>query len=636
MFAVLGDIDDSDSSSVDIGSSNGNLTMSASRALLLNTKLRTNSMNSNNSQQEVAKNTIGAVKSIHSHQTNASDKYKMSNLGSSLSSKRTRSQSLNSSSADTTLLSSSSATHTMSLRANQKISSGVRYSSESDATSASLSTIINNGRNVTNSNSSSNNTITKAQRRISKGSNCSSLENGGINKLPTSVGFSHNGGEIVARHIAMRMLAASSRSYKLQQELAKPRVLKLLLDCLGDTDDEIILQSAETIANIAQNVETHLQLRVENTEEGLYKLLCHPNMKVQYQAARGLVYMGHLDVNGKYIYNYIPVQDSSSTVVFMEEGGRSHVRGTTVENLVLTLTQTKGIFLLWGGAHNLPPSPNQRKSSHHRHHQPSSNKHNHHHRSSKTSTPSESQIVNFILSTYQTFVHPIIFMRLLLHRFREPSAYERFSPLVEPDSISALELDNRDNSLIMGNNSSCGPMEHYAPLPIVHARLMRVWIAWLEQYPEDFRGFPTLREELAVLIRPMRSIDGPYAPCASKLEQLLGRTDDSTSSMLSSNVYQFTSESHHNVLYEQCYKAIKDGRLPCPDDDCVYLVSLQLYIEDLCLYGQDFAERLKTIDSITMSRLKQNGFGSSQLSHKHMLKKIKAQYEVSIVETCVS
>ena len=88
----------------------------------------------------------------------------------------------------------------------------------------------------------------------------------------------------MARHIAMRMLAASSRSFKLQEELAKPRILKLLLDCLLDPDDEIILQAAETLANIAMNIETHLQLQVENTEEGLYKLLEHSDSRVQYQA----------------------------------------------------------------------------------------------------------------------------------------------------------------------------------------------------------------------------------------------------------------------------------------------------------------------------------------------------------------
>jgi len=439
------------------------------------------------------------------------------------------------------------------------------------------------GRFIESESASGHFVATTKVRRISRGSN-GSVEN------PASKLSSTN--TVSARHVAMKMLAASSRSYKLQEELAKPQILKLLLDCLDDRDDEIILQSAETLANIAMNIETHLQLKVENVEEGLFKLLRHNKMKVQYQAARGLVYLGHLDVNGKYIYNYITCGECGSNAVYMEEEGRSHIRGTTVEHLILTLTTTKDIYLLWGGAHNLPPSPNQRKN-------------NSRHPSSKSRSkfvPSENQIVNFILSIYQTFVHPIIFMRLLLHRFREPTAYSAFTSIEE--DIHA-------------------PMEHYAPLPIVHARLMRVWIGWLENHADDFVTFPVLRDELSVLIGPMRSIDGPYTPCANKIDQLLMKSAERSSDI---NVYNFESESHHNILYERCYKAIKEGKLPCSEDDYVYLAALQMYIEDICLYGQDFAQRLKTIESITMSRLKQN-FGSSILSSKHLLKRTKAQYE---------
>lgn len=160
--------------------------------------------------------------------------------------------------------------------------------------------------------------------------------------------------------------------------------------------------------------------------------------------------------------------------------------------------------------------------------------------------------MNFILSTYQTFVHPIIFMRLLLHRFREPAAYERFAP---PKFMSDGDSDDGVDYGVVTPGS--GPMEHYAPLPIVHGRLMRVWIVWLEHYADDFRTFPTLCDELAVLIGPMRSIDGPYAPCASRLEQLLAKVAgaaDGNWPVNTINVYHFESESHHNILYEQCYK----------------------------------------------------------------------------------
>ena len=541
--------DDSDSSSTDIGVSigsvvNASTTSSFPRSVSSSaaTKSRNNSKNHYN--HIATRNSNGS-----SHKN---EHIPLAHLDHS-SSTRGRSRSLNSSN-DTVFSSDRSVSSSATL--NPKLSGvggrGGRYS-ESDSYSAS--TMNNNGGGGYFNNNAS--ATVKAQRRISKGSTCSmeiSSTNGasttnktGASSMATS-STNGGGGGIVARHIAMRMLAASSRSYKLQEELAKPRILKLLLDCLVDPDDEIILQAAETLANIAMNIETHLQLQVENTEEGLYKLLEHPSLKIQYQAARGLVYLGYQDVNGRYIYNFIPGEDSSSTVVYMEEEGRSHIRGTTVENLVLTLTQTKGIYLLWGGAHNLPPSPSQRKSSrHHHHHSSLSGK-----PSSSKTVPSENQIVNFILSTYQTFVHPIIFMRLLLHRFHEPAAYERFA------TPKLLDVDSVNDGLGGATATGSGPMEHYAPLPIVHARLMRVWIAWLENYADDFRTFPTLRDELSVLVGPMRSIDGPYAPCASRLEQLLAKTATVDGSWPANNinVYHFESESHHNILYEQCYKVL--------------------------------------------------------------------------------
>ena len=566
--------DDSDSSSTDIGVSVGSVANTSTTSTfprnISATKTRTSSGSSTSNKNNHYNSISGgghSHKNEHIPLTNLEHSSSMTST-TTATSNRIRSRSLNSS-ADNVLSSSDhhrcsgSGSSSSSATLNPRTGAGGvggRYS-ESD----SSGTIINNG----------NGSAVKMQRRISKGSNCSSTENntatGGLTttnsnssktaaaSIGTGAGSGSGGGGIVARHIAMRMLAASSRSFKLQEELAKPRILKLLLDCLLDPDDEIILQAAETLANIAMNIETHLQLQVENTEEGLYKLLEHADSRVQYQAARGLVYLGYQDVNGRYIYNYIPaVAHSSSTVVYMEEEGRSHIRGTTVENLVLTLTQTKGIYLLWGGAHNLPPSPVQRKSSRHHHH--------HHHSTSlgkvsssaKTSVPSENQIVNFILSTYQTFVHPIIFMRLLLHRFREPAAYERFAP---PKLMDDGESDDDTGCGGVAGPGS-GPMEHYAPLPIVHARLMRVWIAWLEHYADDFRTFPTLRDELSVLIGPMRSIDGPYAPCASRLEQLLAKVAGLAEGSWPANtinVYHFESESHHNILYEQCYKVIKNS-----------------------------------------------------------------------------
>lgn len=425
-------------------------------------------------------------------------------------------------------------------------------------------------------------------RRYSRGSSSSVEGQASFVKTPNT--------SVVARHVAMKMLAASSRNAKLQEQLAKPRILQLLLDCLDDSDEEIVLQSTATIANIAMNVETHMQLEIENVADGLLKLLKHSNPRVQYQTARGLVYLGH-DVDGIYIFNYLPDEDSSPTVIFTEEGGKSHIRGTTVENLVLTLT--KDIHLLWGGSNVVPPSPNERKSNT---------------RGGKLRSrmaPCEEQIMNFILTTFQTFIHPIIFMRLLLHRFREPDIYKNFKSAQD-------DTTNPPN------------MEHYAPLPILHARLMRIWITWLEKYPEDFVTYPTLESELTCLIPPMKLLDGPYGPCASRLECLLSKVKDESDH---SSLYHIESDSHHDVLYEQCSKAITDGRLPCSEDYYTFLAGLKLYIEDICDFGQDFPERLQLsscLQSINSARLK-SSIGTN-VSTKQFSKKIRGHYETLFVK----
>ncbi len=80
-------------------------------------------------------------------------------------------------------------------------------------------------------------------------------------------------------------------------------------------------------------------------------------------------------------------------------------RGTSIESLVLMLT--KDIHLLWGGSTLAPPSPGEKKGN--TRVNISSGKDNRH-------TPSEQQILNFILTTYQSFVHPVILTRLTLHR----------------------------------------------------------------------------------------------------------------------------------------------------------------------------------------------------------------------------
>ena len=39
---------------------------------------------------------------------------------------------------------------------------------------------------------------------------------------------------------------------------------------------------------------------------------------------------------------------------------------------------------------------------------------------------------------------------------------------------------------------STGQMQDYSPLPVLHIHLMRLWTAWLDNYPEDFVNNPVM------------------------------------------------------------------------------------------------------------------------------------------------
>ena len=39
---------------------------------------------------------------------------------------------------------------------------------------------------------------------------------------------------------------------------------------------------------------------------------------------------------------------------------------------------------------------------------------------------------------------------------------------------------------------STGQMQEYSPLPVLHIHLMRLWTAWLDNYPEDFVNDPVI------------------------------------------------------------------------------------------------------------------------------------------------
>ena len=47
---------------------------------------------------------------------------------------------------------------------------------------------------------------------------------------------------------------------------------------------------------------------------------------------------------------------------------------------------------------------------------------------------------------------------------------------------------------------STGQMQDNSPLPVLHIHLMRLWTAWLDNYPEDFVNNPVIAVSYCFII----------------------------------------------------------------------------------------------------------------------------------------
>ncbi|KAJ7360642.1 hypothetical protein OS493_015752 [Desmophyllum pertusum] len=261
-----------------------------------------------------------------------------------------------------------------------------------------------------------------------------------------------------------------------------------------------------------------MQIELAGGVDGLKQMLSYGDARVRYHAARGLIYLGCMDVGGVYLFKRVP-GDEKLDVLFSDSTGEEHlyVKGARIEKIVEIITHNPS--LLWGGL-NLPPwSGRTKKHSWYKTSSPGNNRH----------MATDDQIVDFLLTTYKSYVHSSILMRLLLHRFHDPWFGKYFD-----------------------GDPSTGQMQDYSPLP----------------------------SELSDVILPLRQAGGPYLPCSENLEDLIQSLVERASKKGHLDRFQ-ANHCHHAILYEQCQKAVVSGSLPCSVEDSIYLSSLQLYIEDL-------------------------------------------------------
>ena len=232
-------------------------------------------------------------------------------------------------------------------------------------------------------------------------------------QLDSSISVRLQAKEFLTQNLVMKLLAASSYKSKFINQFIKENIFNILLNNLLDHDQDVVLHCLVVVVNIAKNFKVQEYMKKMGVEASLLKLQNSFSIQVQYQVIKALVYLGHVDADKGYLYKFLLDKEISPFVVLNNDS----LGGCSVEGLILDLT--KG---------------------------------NHSHNYVNDSKES----ANFLIRMFKTFLHPVIFMRLLLHRFQHPDIYKSF-----------INNNLTQDGSIMGAND---------PLPILHIHLMRIWI----------------------------------------------------------------------------------------------------------------------------------------------------------------
>ena len=155
-------------------------------------------------------------------------------------------------------------------------------------------------------------------------------------------------------------------------------------------------------------------------------------------------------------------------------------RGATIEKCVEMLTDR--LSLLWGGF-SLAMGPTTEKI---------------------TPKASKEQIVNFFLTMCKSFVHPLVFIRLLQHRLAQP----------DPDSVFDWSAQPKASSPSIKATAA-------STIPSAQLSVFKVIGRWMEAYPEDFVKYPLLQSEVDHVISRLKSVRGAYLPHTHRLKSLL-------------------------------------------------------------------------------------------------------------------
>lgn len=141
------------------------------------------------------------------------------------------------------------------------------------------------------------------------------------------------------------------------------------------------------------------------------------------------------------------------------------------------------------------------------------------------------QILDFFLTTYQSFMHPVILMRLLLHR------------------ISSQDPESPFNWSLLPDRSTIPSTPPSTPLPTIEANVLNLIGRWLEHFPSDFQEHPQLRQSVVNIVQRLRLAKGPYTHHTHRLRSLLQDVGRPRSELLLASSSQ-KRVPHHENLYK--------------------------------------------------------------------------------------
>ena len=150
-----------------------------------------------------------------------------------------------------------------------------------------------------------------------------------------------------------------------------------------------------------------------------------------------------------------------------------------------------------------------------------------------TPKASKEQIINFFLTMYKSFVHPLVFMRLLRHRLAHP----------DPESLFDWSVEVKTSS----PNAKTTPTSFIPPEQLNVFKLIG---RWMEAHPEDFVKYPLLQSEVEQVISRLRSVRGTYLPHTHRLKYLLQDVNRPPSDTAVTDIIEEKRDPHHENLYK--------------------------------------------------------------------------------------